>query len=673
MQDTVIKQQQGEPITVDCQSESLDELLTKEWLHTNKLGAYASSTVVGCNTRRYHGILVAATVPPVGRKVTLSSLLEQLTIDGRHYDLSTYEFVGTFSPNGSQWVSQFKNDVAPTFEFKTPDTTLTKEILLAESANTVGIRYTLHGTAAKLRVTPLIALRDFHHLRTFSPNGQLTFQGSGNSVSVQDLAQPESVLHLSAGPGIFTANPDWWYQFHYRIEHLRGQDSREDLYTPGAFEYELNDGQSVVLTASLDQPTELDFPAVLQQRRERIQRLADSVGPEASTLERHLAVATDAFVVQRSRPGSAPSATILAGYPWFADWGRDTFIALPGLLLATQRFDLARQVFRTFASNISKGMIPNRFDDYGGAPHYNSIDASLWFIIAAERYMLATDDQDFWAEVLMPAINCILSEYRTGTRFDIHADADNLLAGGSHKTQLTWMDAALGDEVVTPRHGKAVETNAMWYCGHRIMAERCKGTNEQLHEQYSEQATLIANSFSKAFIIPDHDHLFDCIYDHQADSSIRPNQILAVSLPYSPLPQQKQQQVLRVVTEHLLTPLGLRTLSPMDPRYRRRYGGSWESRDRAYHQGTVWAWLIGPFIEAHLRVNQGKPLAVQQAAEWLKGFETHIAQAGLGQISEIFDGEPPHKPRGCFAQAWSVAEVLRARTMVREYQQELGV
>jgi len=639
--------------------------LDREWLVTNLIGAYASSTVCGCNTRRYHGLLVAASAPPVGRFMALSTVMEDLTVDGETFQLATNEFADAFSPCGTAYLAEFRNDAAATFVYHAGGATLTKEIILAKAANTVAVRYTLTGAAATLRVRPFVALRDFHAVRRAEQTHQLTFEVTDGGVTVQDLKWPDHAVYLTAGGAEFQRDTQWWHNFLYRVDISRGQDGEEDLYSPGSFVFQLTPGLSCQLSASADSPSAMDFDAAVAARRAKTAQLVDAL-PHADQTTRRLAAATDAFVVQRNFRGAKPSATILAGYHWFADWGRDTFIALPGLLLTTGRFDLARQVFSTFASHIADGMVPNRFDDYASAPHYNSIDASLWFIIAAERFMQATGDDAFWRHTLMPAIDTILRAYHDGTNFDIRADADGLLTGGSPKTQLTWMDAKLGDEAITPRHGKAVEINAMWYCAHRIMAERSAPFDTKLAAHYSVAADMIGPAFVRAFWNEEADCLYDCISNDLSDASIRPNQIFAVSLPHSPLGPDLQRSVLNVVTDKLLTPMGLRTLDPADKRFRRRYGNSWESRDRAYHQGTVWAWLIGGFIEAHLNVEGATPFALEQARHWLGGFDAHLDQAGLGFISEIFDGEAPHHPRGCIAQAWSVAEVLRAKVLVEQ-------
>ena len=658
----------AQPIAIPCDPDRLDALLATEWLVANKLGSYASGTVVGCNTRRYHNLLVAATNPPVGRVACLSSLMEQLIVDGETYDLAANEFDGVFYPTGFAHLKEFRNELTPTFVYRCGKFELTKQIILAETENAVAVRYTLKGGAGELVVSPFVSLRDFHHLRRKDDSNKLAYELSDSGLTVQDHAVGGDKLHLQASAGKFYPDPNWWYKFHYRIDQARGQDCFEDLYTPGQWRIELSDSGSADISGSFGTNFKVDFDAEVAKRQQRMSEIVASVGPKADETTRRLAESSDAFVVRRSFPKSSASTTILAGFHWFADWGRDTFIALPGLLLSTKRFAQARETFLTFSRYISNGMVPNRFDDYATSAHYNSIDASLWFIIAADRYVEATDDMDFWRDTLMPAVTTILTGYRDGTDFGIAANADGLLTGGSEKTQLTWMDAALGDEIVTPRHGLAVEINALWYAAHRIVAHRCKSINHHSAEDYAAQAELIGAEFNNAFWNAKAGCLYDCITEQVPDDTIRPNQIFAVSLPHSPLPPEKQAAVVSLVQEKLLTPMGLRTLSPDDPRYRPHYDGSWADRDRAYHQGTAWAWLMGPFIEAYLKVNKRSSESLAQASSWLEGFDEHIRRAGVGYISEIFDGDPPHTPRGCIAQAWSVAEILRAKLLVQSDQ-----
>ncbi|MCJ7545064.1 MAG: glycogen debranching enzyme N-terminal domain-containing protein, partial [Phycisphaerae bacterium] len=523
------------PMEFSYRRQDLDSLLSKEWLLTNRIGAYASCSVLGCNTRRYHGLLVASASPPVDRIAALATVMEQVQIGEASADLATNEFADAFSPRGMEYLAGFVNDVAPRWVYRVGDAELVKELILADAANAVAVRYTVRGAPVTLRLWPFTALRDFHNLRKVHHPSQMTFEGHADSITVHDRQGPPHTLCVRVSHGAFEAKPQWWYRFLYRQDIDRGQEGFEDLYTPGCFVCPLDQGASVQLTASLDEVLAVDFDETVGARRRRWIELAGSAGPGADEATRRLAIATDAFVVQRSFPGTPAQTTIVAGYPWFADWGRDAFIALPGLLLATGRFAQARMVFRTFGEHLSGGMIPNRFDDYSNTAHYNSIDASLWFIVAAERYMAATGDRAFWHEVLMPTSNAILTAYRNGTRFDIHADADGLLMGGSLGTQLTWMDVKLGEEAITPRHGKPVEVNALWYCAHRILAERCEGIDPGLARHYAHLAELIGPAFVRAFWNQPQGCLYDCLSDAGPDATIRPNQIFAVSLPHSPL------------------------------------------------------------------------------------------------------------------------------------------
>ncbi|MBI5723643.1 MAG: glycogen debranching enzyme family protein [Planctomycetes bacterium] len=662
------------PITVNCKGHDLDHLLSLEWLQTNRLGAYSSSTVVGCNTRRYHGLLVAATLPPVGRMVALSSLMEWLDFGDQSHELGCSEFPGNFAPKGYDYVTEYRDDVAATTVFEVGPARLIKESILAEDANAVAVRYTLKGASGRLRFRPFAAMRDFHHLRTLGDPQQFSFEQLDDStVAIIDGRGPGNRVVVRIKGGVFKPDPQWWSRFCYRTDIHRGQYGCEDIYCPGWLVAEdVADGQSIQITASLDGPVKVDFEAEVAARRDRLAKLAASVRADGDETAVRLAMAGDAFLTDRTFKGGPAAQTLLAGFHWFADWGRDAFISMPGLLLSTWQFGAARQVFNAFLRHLSEGMIPSRYDDYASAAHYNSVDASLWFIVAADRYLEASGDDTFWTKTLLPACREILDNYRKGTRYDIHADADGLLYAGAHNTQLTWMDACQAGNPITPRHGKPVEVNALWYCAHRMLAERCKGVDDRLARKYDSQAKQIGESFAKAFWHAENGCLHDCITDGFPDAAIRPNQILAVSLPFSPLSAQQQAGVVKVVQEQLLTPFGLRSLSPLDSRYRRGYGGSWESRDKAYHQGTVWAWLIGPFIEAYLRVNGPTRQAVAKAREFLEPFDAHLAEAGLGYVSEIFDGDQPHEPKGCIAQAWSVGELLRAKLLVAQAAKQAG-
>jgi predicted glycogen debranching enzyme len=378
-----------------------------------------------------------------------------------------------------------------------------------------------------------------------------------------------------------------------------------------------------------------------------------------------LCIAADQFISKR-RINHNYGTTIVAGYPWFGDWGRDAFIALPGLLLSTGRFDEARSVLSTFAAAADGGMIPNCFDDRNGAAHFNSVDASLWFINAAFQYLSATGDAKTFMQELMPIIRWIIDSYNKGTRFGIHADTDGLITAGTSQTQLTWMDANDGNVAFTPRYGKAVEVSALWYNSLCWLAEFYARRDIENAKHYQSMVDKVGDSFCKLFWDPTRNYLNDCIApDGSVDSAIRPNQIFAVSLPFSPLPAEQQKAVVDAVEKHLLTPYGLRTLNTADSCYKGQYTGPQQQRDAAYHQGTVWPYLIGPFVESYLKVYGTSRKTKKKAAEFIQPLLKHLTDDGcLGSISEIFDGDPPHKPRGCIAQAWSVAELIRAYRLV---------
>ncbi len=652
------------PITVDCRQTPLAELESLEWLVTNKLGSYASSSVVGANTRRYHGLLVAATLPPVGRQVVLSALAEQVIVGGKTYNLSTFQFAGAVSPNGYVHLVSFVNDIAPRWIFQFDGVTVTRELMLAETANVLAVRYKVDAPEpVELRIRPFAALRDYHALRREHDTHQIMFNHQDGGVLIEDRQWAAEPAWIGLEGATFTDMPQWWYKFQYPVDIHRGQDGFEDLYTPGYFQCTAQPGQWVQATAACGRTAAFDFDATVAARRRRLIQRVEAVGPDPDDATQRLAMAADAFMVTRD-VSSGPSATILAGYHWFADWGRDTFIALPGLALLTGQTDKARQVLDTFAHAMADGMIPNRFDDYGGSPHYNSMDASLWFILAVDRYLRLTGDERSWAQEFIGPVRSILQSYHDGTLFNIHADADGLLVGGSSNTQLTWMDVKYNDEAITPREGKAVEINALWLEAMHIMAERCKGVDDAMAAHYAGEAKRVADSFVKAFWYAEGGYLYDCVGPTGPDPSLRPNQIIAVAMPRCPLSIDRQKSVIDTVIANLLTPVGLRTLAPSDKRYRGQYGGSWESRDRSYHQGTAWAWLMGSMVQAYLKVNDFSDEARDQAGAWLKPIDEHLRQTVLGTVNEIFDGDPPHAPRGCVAQAWSVAELLRAKLMI---------
>ena len=471
----------------------------------------------------------------------------------------------------------------------------------------------------------------------------------------------------------FEQDAQWWNRFFYRTERQRGQDCFEDIWSPGHYKQHIDGPGRIVFWAGLfadDDPHDLLAKMELETAIDAIrlhQKELFKQRPPQDEIEQKLFTAADQFVIERTID-NAPTPTILAGFPWFLDWGRDTFISLEGLCLSTGRSEVAWGVLKTFAKAVSEGMIPNRFDDYGHDAHYNSVDASLWFVHAAFRYLRQTKNTSHFSHKLLPAVKWIMDSYRKGTRFGIGADTDALITGGDIDTQLTWMDARFDGLSFTPRYGKAVEVNALWYSNLCELAEYYREKNEETANFYNRLAEQVRYSFQKQFWDDDRRYLNDCILPSgKPDTSIRPNQIFAVALPHSPLSTVQQKGILEIVEKELLTPYGLRTLSPSDPRYKGQCTGPQGQRDAAYHQGTVWAFLIGPFVEAYLKVHSFDPTTKRRCRTFLSKLLDHLDnEACLGNISEIFDGDAPHHPRGTFAQAWSVAEVLRARQMCKE-------
>jgi predicted glycogen debranching enzyme len=664
---------------------SIDELLGKEWLLTNGRGGYASSTVVGCNTNSYHGLLIGSLNPPVNRIMALANCLEMVIFKGglsgpgaaentngeNIFNLSTFEFQDKFTPRGFTLLRAFRRDIGVHFDYELGRLQLIKSVYLLRDADTVAIEYEFKNLreAVEFVVRPFVGLRDFHALqKSYTP---LTCREEDDGIVVHHHTPGACELLLSCPGATFEKDSQWWFNFVYRVNRERGMDFTEDLWTPGFFRVRLSSPGKIVFTAALGprfrpgQMPGIDIDSVRENLRSHhrsvMEHLPKNSGGELGTLY----LAADQFITQRQTPVEG-GTTIMAGYPWFADWGRDAFISLPGLMLATERFDEARSVLTTFAAAADAGMIPNRFDDEAGAAHFNSVDASLWFINAAFEYLNATSDSQTFTQDLLPTIRWIIDSYRDGTRFEIRADGDGLITAGGSDTQLTWMDARYDGVAFTPRYGKAVEVNALWHNALCLLTRFYSKRNVENANRYKAMADQAASSFGRLFWNDERRYLNDCILpDGSADTSLRPNQIFAVSLPCSALTREQQKAVVNTVREHLLTPLGLRTLNTQDERYRGACAGPPQERDEAYHQGTVWPYLIGPFVEAYLKVNEFSRKSKKSAAQFIQPLLEHLTQdACLGSISEIFDGDAPHKPAGCIAQAWSVAELIRAYRLI---------
>lgn len=636
----------------------------REWLETNGLGGYASGTVCGVHTRRYHGLLVAAVRPPVSRSVLLSKLEETLVVGESRHELSANRYPGVIHPAGHLHLAAFRLDPFPVWTFRAGGVEIEKSVFMLHGENTTCIRYTARSLAdalppgLRLEIRPLTAFRDHHQLTHENPALDATVCLEEGRARLQ--AYPDQPpLYLAHDAAAVTAAGDWYRRFQYSEEQARGLDFEEDLFSPCLFTFDLNRFPGATLIASTERRDALHWESYRHQEIRRREALV-AAAPASDSLTRALALAADAFLVARG-----PLTSVIAGYPWFTDWGRDTMIALPGLTLTTDRERVARSILLAFAGHLSQGMLPNRFPDAGEEPEYNTVDATLWFFEAARALAEQTGDFDWVRQHLYAVLNESVAWHRRGTRFGIAMDEDGLLRAGEEGWQLTWMDAKVGDWVVTPRRGKPVEIQALWYNALRIMEDLAARFGDSLLEiEYRELAERARTSFNALF----WNDRAGCLYDgveaipgegDRPDSAIRPNQVFAVSLPHTMLPPDRSRQVVRAVEAHLLTPYGLRSLAPSDPAYRGRCEGDPWHRDGAYHQGTVWSWLIGPFLTAYLKVHGATPEARAQVRAWLGAFEEHLRDAGLGQVSEIFDGDPPHTPRGCIAQAWSVAELLR--------------
>jgi len=640
----------------------LDSALTHEWLETNGIGGFASSTIVGLNTRRYHGLLVAALKPPVSRFVLLSKLEETIVVDGRRYELSANRYPGVIHPQGYRYLTGFRLDPFPVFTYDIEGVVVEKSVWMPRGRNSTVIEYEFTnlpaGADVGFELRPLIAFRDFHSLthENEALDQRVEIEKGRAIVRPYHGLPPLCLVHEADE---VVAEGSWYRQFEYTVERERGLDFVEDLFNPLTLMFRLGDDRvRVAIVASLG-TAEIELLGTLKRRELTRRAEVLAAAPAADHAMRALAAAADQFVVTRG-----DGQTVIAGYHWFSDWGRDTMVALPGLTLTTGRFDVARGILAEFAGYVDQGMVPNRFPDAGGSPEYNTVDGTLWFVEAVRAFVAAAEDTRhhvFVRKHLYPTLVDVIEWHERGTRFGIRMDDDGLLLAGDAGTQLTWMDARIGDWAVTPRHGKPVEIEALWYNAlQSVAALAVEYGDAKTAHRLNTTAVRARRHFVRLFWNDEAGCLYDVVRGDERDGSIRPNQIIAVSLPFMMLTRDQARQVVGIVQRELLTPYGLRTLAPADPRYRGRYEGDAARRDSGYHQGAAWPWLMGPFVTAYLKMHRRSPGPRRQAEAWLRPLHDHLREAGLGQISEIFDGDPPHTPRGCIAQAWSVAELLRA-------------
>lgn len=670
----------GREISADLQSAE-----SKEWLVTNGIGGFAMGTVAGMLTRRYHGLLIAALHPPLGRTLLVTKLDEEISYKGDKFPLFVNRWAdGTLDSDGFLHLHGFRLEgTIPVWTLALDDALLEKRIWMQHGANTTYVRYDFIRGSSELQLSNKVMLndRDYHGV---TETGAISFHVASVSNGVKVETSKSGIpYYILSQDMVIDARDHWYSNYSLSVEGYRGLPDVEAHYFGALATMSLRPAESATLVFSTESIPELDGYLAFKDRdaneqelliRARLSiedsqsRAIPKQNRALSSLAAQLTLAADQFIVKRSTGGDPDGLTVIAGYPWFGDWGRDTMIALPGLTLATGRADDAAKILRTFAGFIDKGMLPNRFPDEGEDPEYNTADATLWYFEALRAYHDFTADLDLVRE-LYPALREIIEWHIKGTRYNIGLDpADGLLRAGESGVQLTWMDAKVGDWVVTPRIGKPVEINALWFNALNITAAFSGhlGNSDGELLDLAQRARIGFQRYWNQNVGYCYD-ILDGPDGH--DPALRPNQILAVSLPYSPLDEYQRKAVVDCCAKQLLTSYGLRSLSADHPEYAGSYGGDVTTRDGAYHQGTVWGWLIGPFVTAHLRVYSD----LEAATAYLQPFLIHIKDHGIGSISEIFDGEAPFTPRGCPAQAWSVAEVLRTiRLLLLQISRDAG-
>jgi predicted glycogen debranching enzyme len=653
-----------------------DRSLATEWLLADGAGGYASSTVLFCGTRRYHGLWVPALKPPVDRRVILSHLEERLVPPGadplQPVYLSTTEYGGGFFPDGTPCVESFDLEPLPRLVSHAGGVEVQREVLLLREGAGICLTYRVRGQGRwTLDLAPMLPLRPLHALAHCHDRFRIERTDGAYGFRCLCEGMPAVFLWIDGPRGTrqdggraagataevsATVSPVWYYNVLRRVERDRGFDCCEDVLNPGHWTVSADGPAEWCVFCSFAPPHAIDVPAERQACLARRSDLAARAGSPKDARLARLARAADAFVVRR-RVGREDLATVIAGYHWFGDWGRDTLISLPGLATETGRLDVAEKILRAFAAATHEGLVPNCYAEDSGRPLYNTVDASLLFLQAAAAYVNAGGREDFIRQRLWPVLGQIVYWYREGTAFGIRADSDGLIAAGSADTQLTWMDATSRGRPVTPRHGKAVEINALWISGLALVGEMGKRLGLPPPAAVAGLDDT-RRAFEELFWNAEAGCLYDCVLpDAVRDAAVRPNQVFAVSLPHAPLSGERAKSVVRTVREKLLTPRGLRTLSPDDPAYRGRYAGGPDERDSAYHQGTVWPWLLGPYVDAVFAVEDPR-CARGEARQILDGLLDSMEEAGLGQIGEVFGGDPPHRPGGCIAQAWSVAAAI---------------
>jgi predicted glycogen debranching enzyme len=627
-----------------------------EWLETNHTGAFAMGTVAGVNTRRYHALLIASLNPPADRFSILSRVEETVNAGGREFELGAAQYPGEIHPRGFEFLEDFRIDPFPAWRYQTAEIIIRKTLCLMDGQQSVLVRYEATGVC-QLTVRLFASCRDYHSLARQNSALAPTAKSEPGRIEFAPYPglPPLTVFHSGFA---FSAGDAWYLNNEYPRELERGLDFREDLFSPGSISFQLAPDRTAWFVASVDSSPPGD--------RFDDTRIDAILTAEAS--RRHvkpaLARALDQFRVTRF--DGKPS--LIAGYPWFTDWSRDTLISLPALALAGFPDSEIAAILTMLLEQRSQGLLPNRFADRRSIPEYNTVDATLWFFIAADDFIRRTDDRNFLRSILYPAARDILHWHHRGTFYNIVVDAeDHLLSAGAPGVQLTWMDAKIGDYVVTPRAGKPVEVNALWYNALRIASAWAESLGfEEESANHAAEAAATRASFEKKFWNHQHGCLYDLLTPGSHDAAIRPNQLFAVSLPYPLLDPERAQSLVNVVRETLLTPVGLRTLDPADPAYRPRFEGDMANRDAAYHQGTVWPWLIGPFVTAYLYAFGRTDAALTFCRQIVNRLDKELYVCCLGSLSEVYDGMAPQSPGGCPAQLWSLAQRIIAGHCIRE-------
>ena len=640
----------------DCAN--LGASLEREWLDTNGLGGYASSTVLNCNTRKYHGLLIANLDIPQGRHVILSSLEESVLLGKEETFLSMHKYPFVYHPRGDRYIDEFRLDVHPGFTYRIGEIVVKKDLMLVHHENTLLVRYRIESAPSPvlLRIKPLLAYRDIHDLSHENMFIRPKTYRIKNGFFISPYAGMPSLYAQTNRTSRFFPSPQWYKNCEYTKEQERGYPYQEDLFAPGLFEVSLPQGSEIIFYFSLRESQTKISSTWEKEYQRRMDQTKVLDHHRDGTLIRRLYMPSNSFITSDGKGGHS----IIAGYHWFYEWGRDTLISLPGLCFYTGRIKVGLEILRKIAEKRKQGLIPNCVSEDSKDMSYNSADASLWYFWCVQEFLKVTDDTEAVKKYLWPVLVDILRQYYNGKPPFIELLPDGLLNVGNAETQLTWMDAKVDDRPVTPRNGCPVEINALWYNALCFVNGLSKKFGTKIEFDVKDVMECIKKSFEK-FWIEEKGYLADVWIPERniKDESVRPNQIFAVSLPHNPLQRQQMVKVVNKVTNELLTPYGLRTLSPLDPRYRGIYQGSVKKRDMAYHQGTIWPWLLGHYGDALLKVSQDRKAAMKTLKGILTNIGDHLHNAGLGYVSEIFNGDPPHEPGGCIAQAWSVAEILR--------------